>query len=72
MAKRIKLSDQIRQAVKDCGLTRYRLMKITGIDESALGRFVSGERGLSFDALDALADYLQIDIVVRGPKQPKG
>jgi DNA-binding Xre family transcriptional regulator len=71
MATRIKLTEQIRRAVAECGLTRYRLWKITGVDETALSRFVSGERGLSFESLDALCDFLQIDIVVRGPKGKK-
>jgi cyanate lyase len=65
MAKpRIKrLSDQIRQAIADSGISRYRIAKATGIDESALGKFFHGERGLSTDAMDALGEYLGLRIV---------
>jgi DNA-binding Xre family transcriptional regulator len=71
MGKRIKLTEQIRRAVADCGITRYRLWQLTGIDEAALSRFVGGQRGLSFESLDTLCDFLQIDIVVNGPKEVK-
>ena len=42
-----KLADQLRQAIDDCGLTRYEIAKQTGIDESALAKFYNGHRGLS-------------------------
>lgn len=51
-------SDQIRQAVDDSGLTRYRICKTTGIDQSALGKFCAGERGLSLESLDLIAECI--------------
>jgi transcriptional regulator with XRE-family HTH domain len=60
---RIKLSDQIRQAVENCGKSRYRIAKETGISEPTLSRFMSGERGLPMATLDRLADHLSLDIV---------
>ena len=50
-----KLTDQLRQAIDDCGLTRYEIAKQTGIDESALAKFYNGHRGLSMEALNAWA-----------------
>ena len=74
-------SDQLRQAVRDCGTSRYALARQLSISESTLSRFLSGERGLTLDLLDQLADVLGLKIVVtmqrvarpsrRGPK-PKG
>ena len=72
MAKRRskKMTDQIRQAIDDSGLTRYRISKETGIDESALAKFYNGHRGLSMNALDRLGEYLGLRIVMdRKPKQ---
>jgi transcriptional regulator with XRE-family HTH domain len=70
MAKqRMKLSDQIRQAVTTCGQTRYAISKATSISEATLSRFMSGERGLPMTTLDTLADYLNLNI--KAPK-PKG
>jgi len=67
-----KLSDQIRRAIADCGLTRYRIAQDTGINEAALGKFYHGERGLSMDSLDILGDYLQLRIVMDRKPNEKG
>ena len=66
MAKRQsqKLTDQIRQAIDTCGLTRYRIAQDTGIDESTLAKFYHGTRGLSLDNLDRLSAYLKLRIVM--------
>ena len=70
----ILLTDQLRQAIDDCGLTRYQIAKATGIDESALAKFYNGHRGLSMDALNALGEFLQLKITLGrkpGPKKGK-
>ena len=59
-----KLTDQLRQAIDDCGLTRYEIAKRTGIDESALAKFYNGRRGLSMEALNALGECLQLTITL--------
>ena len=65
MAKRrVRLSDQIRRAVDDCGLTRYAIFKATGIDQGTLSRFVAGAAGLCLDNLDRLADLLDLSITI--------
>lgn len=56
------LTDQLRQAIDDSGLTRYQIAKETGIDESALAKFYNGQRGLSMKALNALGECLQLTI----------
>ena len=71
--KRLKnLTDQLRQAIDDCGLTRYEIAKQTGIDESALAKFYNGHRGLSMDALNSLGDYLQLKIILGRRPYKKG
>ncbi len=66
------LSDQIRHAMDESGLSRYRIAKDTGIDQSALGKFYHGERGLSTEAMDAIGEYLGLRIVMdRQPKKGK-
>lgn len=62
--KRLKLTEQVRQAITDSGESRYRICKETGLDPATLHRFTTGERGLSMEALDAVADYLGLSIVV--------
>jgi len=74
MAKRHldKLTDQLRKAIDDCGLTRYEIAKQTGIDESALAKFYNGQRGLSMKALNALGEFLQLKIVLGRKPEKKG
>lgn len=71
--KRTKpLTDQLRQAIDDSGLTRYQIAKGTGIDESALAKFYNGHRGLSMEALNALGEYLQLTITLGRKPVKKG
>jgi len=65
--KKRQLSDQIREAIEQAGVTRYRIGQETGISEAALSRYVNGERGLSTRSIDKLADYLGWEIVVTKP-----
>ena len=69
--KRIKLSEQVRRAIANCGQTRYRISMETGINQSALTRFMSGERGLPMKTLDRLADYLDLNIIVGKGRKPR-
>ncbi len=64
------LTDQIRAALADCGETRYRVAKNSGLNEPQLCRFAAGQ-GLSLPALDALAEYLGLEIVVRAKGKGK-
>lgn len=59
-----RLTDQLRDAIDNCGLTRYQIAKGTGIDESALAKFYNGRRGLSTKALDALGEFLELTITL--------
>jgi len=66
------LTDQLRQAIDDSGLTRYEIAKQTGIDESALAKFYNGHRGLSMEALNALGVCLQLKITLGRKPGKKG
>ena len=57
------MSELLKNAIAKSGATRYRIAKDTGIAESALSRFMSGERGLSMEALDLLLEYLGLEVV---------
>lgn len=64
-AKPRKLSEQLRHAIETCGESRYAIAKATGISESTLSRFISGERGLPMKTLDRLGEYLGLEITTR-------
>ena len=64
--------EQIRRAIRAGKKTRYRIAKETGIPESQLSRLMSGEKGLSIESLERLADCLGLHVVVRPKKRRKG
>ena len=66
------MTDQMRQAIDDSGLTRYRIAQDTGIDESTLAKFYNGKRGLSLENLDRLFEYLGLRIVMDRKPIKKG
>jgi transcriptional regulator with XRE-family HTH domain len=66
------MTDQLRQAIDDSGLTRYEIARQTGIDESALAKFYNGQRGLSMEALNALGEFLHLRITIERMPNKKG
>jgi transcriptional regulator with XRE-family HTH domain len=70
--RRNRLSDQLRRAIDNSGMTRYEIAKRTGIDESALAKFYNHRRGLSLKALDRLGECLGLEIIVRRKPRKKG
>ena len=65
------LSKQLRWYVKNCGVSTYRLERETGIHNSALSRFIRGERGLSTESMDTMGKYLKLVFVCERPQQDK-
>ena len=63
-----QLISEIKKAIQASGQTRYRIAKESGVAQSQLSRLMSGERGLSLDAVEQLADYLGLEIIIR-PKR---
>ena len=59
------------EAIEASGQTRYRISQDTGIAESVLSRFMSGETGLAVETMERLADYLGLEIVLC-PKRGRG
>lgn len=64
--KQLTFSEQLREHINGCGLTRYEVCKRTGVEQSALSRFMSGERGLSTATLDRLVELLDMELVMHG------
>ena len=69
--KRKPLSEQLRDAILEADVSRYRISQDTGLTEAALSRFVNGVSGLSLDSIDIVAEYLELDIVRRKPTKRK-
>lgn len=69
------LSDQVRRAmnehVESGAESRYAIARATGISESALSRFASGERGLQLINLDKLVAHLGLYLQTSKPRNVK-
>ncbi len=57
------MSEQLKRVIRTCGYSRYRIWKETGVSQAALSRFMSGERSLTLDTVDVLADFLGLELV---------
>ena len=64
----MEVLDEIRRAIEDSGVARYRISRETGIDEGHLSKLMAGEVGVSLANLQKLLDYLDLEIVTR-PKR---
>jgi len=60
-----KLLDEIRRAIKASDKTRYRLSQETSIPQSQLSRFMTGETGLSIEAMERLTAALGLEVTIR-------
>ena len=72
MSRQVPLSDQIRELIDSADESRYRIAINTGIDHATISRFMSGERGLTLECLDTLADYLGWRIIADKKRRQKG
>lgn len=63
--KRLPLSEQLREVIANCGVTRYRIAQETSLTEQTLSKLMTGkQKGLSPDALDELGEYLGLRLVI--------
>ena len=61
--KKIPLDAQLRGIIRKCGLSRYRISKLTGIDAAVLCKFMAGDVGLSMKSLNALGELFDIRLL---------
>jgi hypothetical protein len=57
------LTDVLKDAIEQSGLTCYRIGKDNGIHETNLRRFLRGELSIRLDKADSLAVYLGLRLV---------
>ena len=57
------MTDVLRIAIEESGVSRYQIAKDTGILQGSLSRFVRGETSLRLDKADRLAAYLGLRLV---------
>jgi len=70
MTTKNPISDVIRKALQASAKSRYAVSKESGVNQAALCRFVSGG-GLRVESLEAIAEALGLEVVVREKKGNK-
>ena len=60
--KERSVTETLRAALQDSGQSLTEVSRRTAIDVGCLSRFIRRERGLSAENIDALADYLGLDL----------
>jgi transcriptional regulator with XRE-family HTH domain len=64
MKRKDSISEALRRAIESSQLSRYQICKRTGVSESTLSRFMSGEASLKLTTVDQLAEVLGIELRV--------
>lgn len=65
----MRFSEQVRQAILNCGRSRYWIAKQSRVHQSQLSRFVRGEAMLTLPTLDRVAEVLGLEVTV--PESPR-
>ncbi len=72
MAKASIFSEQLRQAIRESGMSMLAVAREVELDKATMSRFLSGERGLRLDAVDKLCALLRLRLVSeRTPRKVK-
>jgi transcriptional regulator with XRE-family HTH domain len=66
--KTIDLEEQFRRAIKDSGLSLYRLAKMTGVSHGVMSNFINGHRTLTLKTAAKLAPVLGVELKTTAPK----
>ena len=60
-----EIEKQLREAVLNCGETRYSLSQRSAVSQAQLSKFCVGGKTLTADVLERLAGALGFEIVLR-------
>jgi hypothetical protein len=67
----MSLTAQLRTAIKNSGLSLYRIAKDSGIPYAVLQRFANADKQIKADAADKLADYFGMRLTKPRRVSPK-
>ena len=58
----MKVTDRLKKAIRDSGLSDRNLGFQSSVNRLSIGRFMSGRTGLSLEQLDKLAAFLGLEL----------
>ncbi len=61
------VSEALREAISERGLTAYAAAKQSGVSVDAIQRFLNAQRGLTLSTVDKLADSLGLTLCPSDP-----
>jgi ribosome-binding protein aMBF1 (putative translation factor) len=59
------IAEQLREAIEQSGMSRYRISQLSGISEAVLSRFASGQTDLTLSNTDKLCAALGLKVVLK-------
>lgn len=63
--KRLPFSEQLKQAIEDSELSRYRIAQLSGVAQSTMSQFMNGKRAMSLANIDAILEVLDLELTPR-------
>ncbi len=66
------MTEALKKAISQSGLTWYQLEKATGLQRASLMRFYAGRHALRLDLADRLATYFGIQVTLPKQNRRKG
>lgn len=72
MTKKTSVSDTLRKAIVNCGMSFKSLERESGVTRQSLMEFARGNRELRGDMIDRLAAYFQFELVPAKTAKRKG
>ncbi len=70
MKAKADIQEQLRQAILNAGISRYRLSKLSGVTQAVISTFVNRKRSATMDTAAKLATVLGLELTP--VKKPAG
>ena len=62
------VSEALKQAIVDSGISLYRIAKDAEVGYASLHRFMNSERSVSMEVFDKLCGLLELELTPRSPQ----
>jgi hypothetical protein len=66
---RNSINEQLRNAVLECGKSRYRISLESGVSQAVLSRFVAGKTELTISNAEKLCTAIGTELVLKRKKR---
>lgn len=66
-----QLQDRLRRAIDQSTLSRYAISQRSGVSQGQLSRFIHEENGLSVDNLEAVANAIGFEVIMRRKRRKR-